>query len=182
VFFVFFVDKAYIMATDNIDLIDTMENTQTAISWQCARLGKLTPTQQYAIFAARSEVFVLEQNCVFLDMDGLDLDADHVIGWAGDNVVAAYLRIVAPGVKFTEPSLGRVITAKAFRGGGAGKVLIAEGIRHLERIYPGRAIRIGAQAYLEKFYGAFGFKTVTEVYLEDDIPHIDMIRPAGAAD
>lgn len=124
---------------------------------------------------------MVEQNCAFLEMDGLDLDAVHVIGWAGDNKVAAYLRIVAPGVKFAEPSLGRVITTKEFRCGGAGKMLIAEGIRQLERIYPGQAIRIGAQAYLEKFYGSFGFQTVTDVYLEDDIPHLDMVRPASGA-
>ncbi|MES2105277.1 MAG: GNAT family N-acetyltransferase [Pseudomonadota bacterium] len=159
--------------------ITTMQNKQTDIIWQCARLAELSPAQQYAIFAARSEVFVVEQNCAFLDMDGLDLDAVHVIGWAGENTVAAYLRIVAPGIKFAEPSLGRVITTKGYRGGGAGKNLIAEGIRQLERIYPGQAIRIGAQAYLERFYGSFGFKTVTDIYLEDDIPHIDMIRPAG---
>jgi len=158
-----------------------MQNNQTGIRWQCARLDELSAAQQYAIFSARSEVFVVEQNCAFLEMDGLDLDAVHVIGWAGDNKVAAYLRIVAPGVKFVEPSLGRVITTKEFRGGGAGKTLIAEGIRQLERIYPGRAIRIGAQAYLEKFYGSFGFKTVTDIYLEDDIPHLDMVRPAGGA-
>lgn len=156
-----------------------MQNNQADINWQCARLDELTAAQQYAIFSTRSEVFVVEQNCVFQEMDGLDLDAVHVIGWAGDNVVAAYLRIVAPGIKFDEPSLGRVITSKNFRGGGAGKTLIAEGIRQLERIYPGQAIRIGAQAYLEKFYGSFGFKTVTDIYLEDDIPHIDMVRPAG---
>ncbi|GGC73905.1 GNAT family N-acetyltransferase [Undibacterium terreum] len=156
-----------------------MQNNQADINWQCARLDELSTAQQYAIFSTRSEVFVVEQNCVFQEMDGLDLDAVHVIGWAGDNVVAAYLRIVAPGIKFDEPSLGRVITSKNFRGGGAGKTLIAEGIRQLERIYPGQAIRIGAQAYLEKFYGSFGFKTVTDIYLEDDIPHIDMVRPAG---
>ena len=156
-----------------------MQNNQADIHWQCARLDELSAAQQYAIFSTRSEVFVVEQNCVFQEMDGLDLEAVHVIGWAGGNVVAAYLRIVAPGIKFDEPSLGRVITSKNFRGGGAGKTLIAEGIRQLERIYPGQAIRIGAQAYLEKFYGSFGFKTVTDIYLEDDIPHIDMIRPAG---
>ncbi len=156
-----------------------MQNNNAGITWQCARLTELSATQQYAIFSARSEVFVVEQNCVFQEMDGLDLEADHVIGWGGDNVVAAYLRIVAPGIKFVEPSLGRVITTRNFRGGGAGKTLIAEGIRHLERIYPGQAIRIGAQAYLEKFYGSFGFRTVTDIYLEDDIQHIDMVRNAG---
>ncbi|HTD05013.1 GNAT family N-acetyltransferase [Undibacterium sp.] len=158
-----------------------MHTNQADITWQCARLSELSAAQQYAIFSARSEVFVVEQNCAFLDMDGLDLDAVHVIGWAGSNTVAAYLRIVAPGIKFPEPSLGRVITTRPYRGGGAGRALIAEGIRQLERIYPGQAIRIGAQAYLEKFYGAFGFKTVTEIYLEDDIPHLDMVRPAGGA-
>jgi ElaA protein len=155
-----------------------MENNTTAIHWQCTTLEELGAAQQYAIFAARSEVFIIEQNCVYLDMDGLDLDAHHLIGWGEDGSVAAYLRIVGPGIKFDEPSLGRVLTTRDYRGSGAGKTLIAEGIRHLQSLYPHQAIRIGAQAYLEKFYGSFGFQTVSEVYLEDEIPHIDMLRPA----
>ncbi|MCU6435605.1 GNAT family N-acetyltransferase [Undibacterium sp. Jales W-56] len=154
----------------------------TELQWQCAALESLTAIQLYDIFAARSEVFVVEQNCVFLDMDGVDKISLHLVGWGKrdeKNAVAAYLRIVPPGVTFPEVSLGRVITSKDFRGSGAGKELITQGLAHLEKYYPQQPVRIGAQAYLEKFYGSFGFVTVSDVYLEDDIPHVEMLRPAS---
>ncbi|MFZ6675029.1 GNAT family N-acetyltransferase [Undibacterium sp. Xuan67W] len=160
-----------------------MTTQSTELQWQCASLDAMTATQLYDVFAARSEVFVVEQNCVFLDMDGVDKICLHLTGWGkwdGKEAVAAYLRIVPPGVTFTEASLGRVITTKNFRGSGAGKELITQGLLHLEKHYPQQPVRIGAQAYLEKFYGSFGFVTVSEMYLEDDIPHVEMLRPASS--
>jgi ElaA protein len=124
-------------------------------------------------------VFVLEQQCLYGDIDDLDLDAHHLLGWrtaGGQRRLAAYLRLLAPGVKFAEMSLGRVLTTQAARGEGIGRELLAQGILHAERQYPGQRIRIGAQAHLEAFYGAFGFRKISEPYDEDGILHIDMLR------
>jgi ElaA protein len=128
---------------------------------------------------AREAVFVVEQDCAFLDADGSDPDCWHLVGRKGREM-AAYCRIVPPGLKFAEPSIGRVLTTKAGRGTGAGKALMAEAIRRCEALFPGHAIRIGAQQYLEKFYGGFGFATVSEPYDEDGIPHVIMLRGNSA--
>jgi len=90
--------------------------------------------------------------------------------------VAAYLRIVPPGIKFPEASIGRVISTSEYRGHGIGQVLLEKAMSHLDHLYHGQAIRISAQAYLENFYRKFGFATISEMYLEDDIPHIEMLR------
>lgn len=145
------------------------------IRWQCCRFHDLTVDQLYAILRARSAVFVVEQNCPYLDMDDADQSALHLIAWAEDQKVAAYLRIVPPGVKYAEASLGRVITSDFARGTGIGKSLLNRGIAACKEAHPSHAIRIGAQQYLEKFYQSFGFVTVSEMYLEDDIPHIEML-------
>lgn len=147
----------------------------TDLTWQCAKFSELSTTQLYAILAARSEVFVLEQNCAYLDIDGLDLDCLHLIAWK-ESQVAAYLRIVPPGLKYPEVSIGRVITSQAARGSGIGKQLLAKGLEQIQVTYPGQAVLIQAQQYLEKFYQAFGFVTVSDVLLEDGIPHFMMLR------
>lgn len=144
------------------------------ISWQCCRFQDLSLEQLYAILRARSEVFVVEQNCPYLDMDNADQESLHLIAWTEEQKAAAYLRIVPPGLKFTEASLGRVITSKFARGTGIGKQLLTRGIAACKEAHPTHAIRIGAQQYLEKFYQSFGFITVSEMYLEDDIPHVEM--------
>jgi predicted GNAT family N-acyltransferase len=105
-------------------------------------------------------------------------DVDGSTG-AEEDQIAAYLRIVPAGISFDEASLGRVLSTKAWRGSGVGQALMSNGIKALRQLYPEAAVRIGAQAYLEKFYGSFGFQTVSDVYLEDDIPHIDMLLPAA---
>ncbi|MDE2428643.1 MAG: GNAT family N-acetyltransferase [Burkholderiales bacterium] len=151
-----------------------MTNSLLQLQWQCSAFADLTTTQLHAIYAARSSVFVVEQHCVYQDIDGNDPACHHLIAWNG-NEVAAYLRIVPPGLTFPEPALGRVLSTSDWRGNGTGKQLIANGIKALRAIYPGQPVRIGAQAYLEKFYGSFGFVTVSDVYLEDDIPHIEML-------
>ncbi len=145
------------------------------IRWQCCRFHELTVDQLYAILRARSAVFVVEQNCPYLDMDDADQSSLHLIAWSEDQKVAAYLRIVPPGVKYAEASLGRVITSDFARGTGIGKSLLNRGIAACIEAHPAHAIRIGAQQYLEKFYQSFGFVTVSDMYLEDDIPHIEML-------
>ncbi|MBC3807857.1 GNAT family N-acetyltransferase [Undibacterium seohonense] len=150
------------------------------IHWQCCQFSKLNAIQLYAILQARSAVFVVEQNCPYLDMDNVDQSCLHLIAWTEQQEVAAYLRIVPPGLKFNEASLGRVITTQIGRGAGLGKQLLQHGIAACQNAYPESAIRIAAQAYLEKFYQSFGFVTVSDEYLEDDIPHIDMLLAVQA--
>ncbi|MBI3713370.1 MAG: GNAT family N-acetyltransferase [Burkholderiales bacterium] len=147
----------------------------TNIHWQIARFDQLTLDQLYAILQARSTVFVLEQNCVYLDIDGKDQHCVHLAAWNTHNELLAYLRVVPPGISFTEASLGRVITTTQARGTGIGKQLLQRGIAVCRETYPQQPIRIGAQHYLEKFYQSFGFVTDSEIYLEDGIPHVEMI-------
>jgi ElaA protein len=119
-------------------------------------------------------VFVVEQKCAFQEADELDEKSWHLAGWI-DTDLAAYARVVFPGCRFPEPSIGRVITTGPFRGKGFGKALMTEAIRRTRGLYPGLPIRISAQCYLEKFYESFGFKRSSEPYDEGGIPHIDMI-------
>jgi len=144
------------------------------IEWQWCVLDDLSARRLYAVLAAREEVFVVEQNCVYRDLDGLDLNAMHLVGWAG-NDVAAYTRVLGPGASFAEPSIGRVLTAKAFRGSGLGQELFARSMAYAQALYPGQNIRIGAQSHLERFYASFGFAKASQEYVEDGIPHIEML-------
>jgi ElaA protein len=149
------------------------------IEWQWRGFAELTTTELYEVLAQRQQVFVLEQQCFYNDFDGLDQQAQHLLGWRsvdGRRELAAYLRCLAPGAKYAEMSLGRVLTTKAARGSGAGRELLARGIECAERQHPGHRIRIGAQAYLERFYRSFGFNTISAPYEEDGIIHIDMLR------
>jgi ElaA protein len=153
--------------------------TPSLIDWQFSRFADLTPFDLYEVLAQRQNVFILEQTCLYPDIDGHDLDAHHLLGWRtvdGKRVLAAYLRVLAPGAKYDEMSLGRVVTTNAARGTGAGRALLEQGIAHAEELHPGHRIRIGAQQYLERFYQSFGFQTVSEPYDEDGIMHIDMLR------
>ncbi len=146
------------------------------IQWQWHRFTDLSASQLYAVCAAREAVFVVEQSCPYQELDGLDLDAMHLTGWSGGEV-AAYLRVLGPGVRYTEPSIGRVLTSGPFRGTGLGRTLLEMSLAYVGTHYPGRGVRISAQAHLERFYGSLGFQTVSERYLEDDIPHVQMLRP-----
>jgi len=151
----------------------------STIDWQFSRFADLTPFDLYDVLAARQNVFILEQTCLYPDIDGYDLEAHHLLGWRdvdGKRQLAAYLRVLAPGAKYDEMSIGRVITTPAARGSGAGRTLLDQGIAHAEALHPGHRIRIGAQQYLERFYASFGFETVSAPYDEDGIMHIDMLR------
>jgi ElaA protein len=147
------------------------------LRWQWARFGELALDDLYDALALRARVFILEQG-PYLDPDGLDRAAWHLLGREAGGALQAYLRVVDPGAKYEEPSLGRVVTAPEVRGTGAGRALVGEGVRRCLAAWPGRAIRISAQAHLQRFYGGFGFAPVGETYLEDDIPHIEMLRSA----
>jgi ElaA protein len=155
-----------------------------APSWRWGRLDELGPRDVYAMMALRAQVFVVEQRCAFQDADGLDERAWHLLGWTGDAppaTLVAYLRVVDPDAKYREPSLGRIVTAPSLRRVGLGRLLVAEGIARAQALHPGMPIRIGAQRYLEAFYASFGFRTVSQPYDEDGIPHVEMLRdPEGS--
>ncbi len=152
------------------------------IEWQFSGFDDLTVAQLYEMLALRQQVFVLEQACLYPDIDGLDPGAHHLLGWRtadGRRELVATLRCLAPGAKYEEMSIGRVVTSASTRGTGLGRELVAQGLACADRLHPGHAMRIGAQAHLEKFYGGFGFVTVSEPYDEDGIMHIDMVRAAA---
>ncbi|CAN5222528.1 GNAT family N-acetyltransferase [soil metagenome] len=149
-----------------------------SIRWSEAAFGELSAGELYALLRLRSLVFVVEQECPFLDLDGRDQDARHLLGWTEDGtLLAAYARFFAPGAVFPEASIGRIVTHPQVRGTGAGKALMAEALRRVEALAPGAPIRLCAQLYLERFYGGFGFRPASQPYLEDGIPHVEMVRP-----
>lgn len=141
---------------------------------------ELSTAELYAMLVLRSQVFVVEQQCVYLDPDGLDPEAHHLFGWAdaGATTLICGARILAPGVSYDEPAIGRVVTASSARGRGAGRAVMVQALTECARLYPGRAVRIGAQLYLERFYTALGFVSTSEPYVEDGIPHVTMLRNA----
>jgi ElaA protein len=147
------------------------------VEWQWKNFGDLDAASLYAVLALRSEVFVVEQQCIYQDIDGMDPQAVHLLGWqAGPDGrrLAAYLRVFAPGIKHADVSLGRVISAPFTRGTGLGRALLREGLDYVARTWPDHALRISAQCYLRRFYGEFGFAECSEEYDEDGIQHVDM--------
>ncbi len=148
--------------------------TDEEIDWRWSSFADLSLAELYAIMAARQKVFVVEQNCPYLDADGIDQSSWHLTGTINGEVVA-YLRVVHPGVKYKEPSIGRVLTTETARGSGLGRLLTIEAIKRTRETYPLLGIRISAQEYLRKFYTRLGFEAVSSPYLEDNIPHIEMV-------
>lgn len=149
------------------------------LDWQFARFDALPLADWYEVSRLRIDVFVMEQNCPFQDLDGADQFSWHLLGWAGAGSareLAAYCRLVDAGVKFPHPSIGRVITSQKYRMGGYGKLLMAEALKRHDALYPGQPNRIGAQARLERFYQGFGYATDSAPYIEDGIPHLEMER------
>lgn len=155
-----------------------------ALLWRFARFDELAPREVHDLFQLRAAVFVVEQACAFQDVDGVDPLCWHLLGrlpsplgeGRGEGPLAAYCRLVPPGVKYPEPSIGRVITAQSARRTGAGRAMMREALARAEALWPGWRIRIGAQVYLRDFYGEFGFVQASEPYDEDGILHIEMIR------
>lgn len=147
------------------------------IRWSLKQFAELSPFELYDILRLRSEVFVVEQQCIFLDMDDKDQQAHHLQGRLADELIVS-VRILPPGLAYDEPSIGRVVGSPRHRGLGAGKLLMEEAIKATQTLYGQQPIKIGAQQYLKKFYEELGFIQCSETYLEDDIPHIKMIRNA----
>lgn len=145
----------------------------------CKAFAELTLTELYAVMQLRQEVFIVEQNCPYLDADGKDFKCFHLMCF-DQNLLVAYCRILPAGVSYDEPSIGRVITADRVRNTGLGKLLMQKAIEHVELLFGRTPIRIGAQAYLKTFYEQFGFEDMQQPYLEDGIPHLIMLRKANA--
>ena len=149
------------------------------LRWQAQPYAELERDELYELLRLRAEVFVIEQNCVYLDPDGKDRhpEALHLLGRAPDGALAAYLRILPAGLSYPQVSFGRVLTAPAFRGQGLGDPLIEAALAVIEARWPGADVQIGAQAHLQDYYGRHGFAPSSEPYVEDGIPHIDLLRP-----
>ena len=147
-------------------------------SYKVRSFGDLDPAELYAILRLRNEVFVVEQNCVFQDADNKDQPSHHLMGW-DNNMLVAYSRIVPLGIAYDSfPSIGRVVTSPKTRRTGMGKILMHQSIEELQKLFGESSIKLGAQLYLKKFYESFGFVQSSDVYMEDGIPHIEMIRHA----
>jgi ElaA protein len=144
----------------------------------CKPFYSLSPEELYKILRLRSEVFVVEQNCVFLDMDNKDQHCDHVMIFTEDLVAVS--RLVPRGVSYEEMSIGRIVNHPSVRGTGIGKILINESLRLLYERYGAGPVRIGAQYYLKIFYESFGFRQCSDIYDEDGIDHILMLKESPA--
>jgi len=147
-----------------------------AIAWRCLPFASLPPQALYDLLRLRTEVFVIEQNCVFQDMDGADPACHHLLGERA-GTLQAYARLVPAGLKFTEASIGRVVSDPATRGTGLGHALMREAVAQLQALWGKQPIRIGAQAHLQGFYRQHGFEPAGPIYIEDGIDHIEMLRP-----
>ena len=145
------------------------------LNWYTYKWGELSTQDLYDLLALRSAVFVVEQNCPYQDLDGKDQKSDHIFARDEDGEMVAYARIVFPGVSYSEWSIGRVATSLKVRRSGAGKLLMNQCMSYLIHDCNAGGIRISAQEYLLKFYEGFAFEQVSESYLEDDIPHVEML-------
>lgn len=145
------------------------------LEWNLKQFNELTNSELHEIFKLRVDVFIVEQNCVYPEIDGKDEKAHHLFA-SSDGSIIAYARILAPGISYQEASIGRVIVAPSARKNGIGHLLINEAVKTSLKLYSSD-IKIGAQAHLEEYYMNAGFVRVSDEYDEDGIMHIDMLRP-----
>lgn len=151
-----------------------------AVVWHNKRFSNLTVEELYSLLALRIDVFVIEQNCPYQDADGKDQSSSHVFATDESGNCIACARVVDAGISYSEVSIGRFVTARSHRKLGLGKELMRRALGCVEENFGHVAIRISAQSYLKTFYASFGFVQVSEEYLEDDIPHIEMLKPHAA--
>lgn len=153
-------------------------STQNHFHYAWRAFAQLTVSELYHLLKLRQQVFVVEQRCPYLDADGLDAKAVHLLcrQTIGDeNLLVGCLRVLAPGKRFATPAIGRLATAASVRGQGVGRRMMQQALYYTAQGYPGQAVTISAQLYLEKFYRTLGFSTHSDPYDEDGIMHIDMI-------
>ena len=140
----------------------------------CLGFDFLNTRQVYDILALRSEVFVIEQNCIYQDIDNKDLLAHHLFYYSTDSQLIAYARLLPAGVSYPQASIGRILVRQSNRQDGIGKLLVEDAISTCQSLWPETGITIGAQCYLKNFYQTLGFESIDDEYLEDGIPHVDM--------
>lgn len=145
------------------------------VDWSWQQFSELSAIETYEILALRQNVFVLEQKCLYLDVDGLDIHAWHLCGRNHAGALVAYARLLPPRLKYSEPSIGRVLVGKTARGLGLGRQLMSLCLEKCSADYSGQGVRISAQVYLERFYQSFGFKQVGDLYDDGGIPHVEMV-------
>lgn len=145
------------------------------IQWTLKKFEELSVVELYKIIQLRNEVFVVEQTCAYQDADEKDFGSHHLMGWIGDDL-AAYTRLLPAGLSFDEISIGRVVTSPRYRQKGYGKILMKKSIESAYFLFTVQPIKIGAQLYLQRFYEGLGFTKCSDIYLEDDIQHIEMLR------
>jgi len=147
------------------------------IEWELKVFDRLDTDELYDLLKLRVDVFVVEQNCAYPELDEKDRHPDtlHLTGRNEKGKLVAYLRILPPGLSYNKPSIGRVVVSKESRGQGFCHTLIKKAVEQAGRNWPDQGIKIGAQVYLEAFYQSYGFEKVSEPYLEDGIPHLDMV-------
>jgi ElaA protein len=145
------------------------------MNWKFLRLHEFDVKSLYEVIKLRIDVFIIEQACFYHELDDKDYYATHVMAYDADNRLVAYLRILDPGISYDELSIGRVVVAPEVRGDGFGRDLMHMALDYIEEVHGHVPVRISAQAYLKNFYESLGFQTVSDVYLEDDIPHLEML-------
>lgn len=181
-------------------MTDPARDSHESLDWRWKPFSSLTAVEVYDMLQARNEVFVVEQQCVYNDVDGLDKDAWHLLAYSADApasiveapddsparspsatptsmpapVLAGYLRVLLPEASDTDIRIGRVLTTSDFRGVGLGSAMLEQALKHIVAQWPDAAIKLHAQAHLQMFYGAFGFEPISEVHDDDGIPHIWM--------
>jgi len=160
-----------------------MPETRNNLNWVICRFEDMSPLQVYSLLKLRQQIFIIEQECIFPEIDGLDPVCLHILAWDGDDVLAA-ARIVGPGLdpdhaaQGDRPAIGRVVTSEVLRGQGVGRVLMARAIEACADNFAGKPIYLNAQLYLRDFYQGLGFVQFGDKYDEDGIAHISMERPA----
>jgi len=143
--------------------------------WRWVEFSELTAGELYELLKLRQDVFIIEQACVYPELDGLDVGSLHLLGRDERDAIVAYLRIVPPGARYDEPSIGRLVTRANARGEGLGRVMMEKAIDKCRELYPGCTIRIQAQEYLVPFYTSLGFSPISAPYDEAEIMHVDMV-------
>ncbi|HFI0253390.1 TPA: GNAT family N-acetyltransferase [Streptococcus suis] len=144
------------------------------MQWEMKAFDQLSLQELYTILTLRMDVFVVEQACPYPEVDGKDPNCLHLLG-TDEGELVAYLRILPAGLSYDEVSIGRVVIKSSHRGKGLARPMMEQAIDFITTVWEESQIKIGAQAHLEKFYGSLGFESVSEVYLEDNIPHLDML-------
>ncbi|MCO4746045.1 MAG: GNAT family N-acetyltransferase [Proteobacteria bacterium] len=144
------------------------------MKWSCLSFDELDVRTLYDLLALRQEVFVVEQDCPYLDADGFDQSAMHLLGHDDDGELVAYCRLFEPGFTYTEACIGRVVTSAKIRGKGLGRPLMRQAMGEVARLWGSVPVKLSAQAHLEPYYSSLGFRVCGEGYLEDGIPHLPM--------